>query len=181
MPDTLDKTATPTVAQNLSESKSYLAAFLLTLFLGMLGTNRLYTGHRLLGWLRAILLIISLLAPGLFVVDITWGVVGISVSGLLLSAISIWWYVDLWLYYLNDVKDARTGKPLTILSAQDKSLARSMMLTTHVAAIALPIITIAGLAIGIAQLQQALPSGLDPAQLLTPTDGLQQLEQLEQQ
>lgn len=144
--------------------KSYLAAFLLALFLGVLGTNRLYTGHLLLGWLRAGVLLVSIVAPALLLIDTTFGLLGFTIAGFASTAVTLWWYVDLWLYYLGDVTDAATGQPLVQLGPKDKQYARSLMIGLHLAIVLIPIATIIFIAVIASQLQQALPNIMNQAQ-----------------
>jgi hypothetical protein len=152
-------TTDPADSQSTSpDRKSYLAAFLLTVFAGFIGVNRLYTGHVVNARVRTALFILGGIAPVLFVLSVPAGIIGTAIAFIASSAVTLWWYVDLWLYYLGDVKDRKTGTPLVKLSASDASWAKNIMISIHLAIVLLPLLFGIAVALGVQQLQNYLPT-----------------------
>lgn len=152
-------TTDPADSQSTSpDRKSYLAAFLLTVFAGYIGVNRLYTGHVVNAWVRTALFILGGVAPVLFVLSVPAGIIGTAIAFIASSAVTLWWYVDLWLYYLGDVKDRKTGTPLVRMGTSDKAWAKNIMVSIHLAIILLPLLLGVAIALGVQQVQNYLPT-----------------------
>ncbi len=166
-------TQTTTKSAPNVDAPNYLAAFLLTLFLGFIGTNRLYTGHRLLGWLRAVMFVAVFVAPVFFLVDTTTGIIALSLGAVANAAATLWWYIDLWLYFTGNVHDRKTGQPLHRDSPRDYSVARSMMLSLHLAVVALVVLV----SVGIGLLVNNLQNG-SLLKMLQPGGDTTQIQQL---
>jgi TM2 domain-containing membrane protein YozV len=172
--------ATPVANAKPADGKSYLAAYLLTVFIGIIGGNRLYTGHTVNAWIRLLLFVLGIFAPFAFMFGAGAGVMGLVVSVIANTAVTAWWYVDLWLYYLGDVKDRKSGKPLVVLGKSDKAWAKNIMVSIHAAAILLPLILGLMIAIVIQQLPSIMPQ-LKNLGGSTNGDSSQQTQQILQQ
>lgn len=165
------------------DQKSYLAAFLLTAFLGLVGTNRLYTGHYLVGWIRCLLFVGSLVGPMFFLVNVTVGILATVLAVTAGTIVMVWWYIDLWLYYLGAVHDRASGEPLVVLGKKDKSYARSMMLSSHALVIIVPVLLTIGIMYSVSQVQNAFKQGtsiVHPTSTGGKDNTLNQLNQLQQ-
>ncbi|MBL8158856.1 hypothetical protein JNJ66_00150 [Candidatus Saccharibacteria bacterium] len=133
---------------------NYLAAFLLTLFLGFVGTNRLYTRHYATGWLRCLLFTFVFIAPVFFLVDMTLGTVALVAGVAANAAAVLWWYIDLWIYFGGTVRDRKTGQQLHRDSPRDYAYAKNMMVSMHAAVILLVLAVVVGIGLAVTYVQQ---------------------------
>lgn len=120
--------------KNHPEPRNFLAAFLLVLNLGPLGVNRIYTGETTIGWVRF----------GIFVAGLLLSPVIVGVPLFLVAL--VWGWVDVFLVYFGDHKDADGVKMVETL--RDRKLAKVLYIVYLVGLILVGV----GIVLGVASM-----------------------------
>lgn len=117
------------VAGVARDQRNFLAAFVLAVAFGAAGLNRLYTGHKTIGWIRF----------GLYFGGLLLTFIGI---GLLLQLVAyIWALADVFMLYFGKRVDA-DGQPL-YQNARDVRSAKLLLILTIIIVVIVMVIIIA--------------------------------------